>query len=316
MKVFHTITAVFILISVQLPVAHDCQSQDTWPELSSLHPRNDTYPGISPDGNRVVYSLGTGFEMNIFMFHIENQATVQLTNNAFEDSAPAWSPDGRSVIFQREDLEGNRDIWQVSISDLAETNLTNTPAVREQHPRFSSGGSAIVFDSNELETDEDGGDDGVQNYEIFRMSLDDHERIRLTNWSHWDMYPSLSPDESKLAWRRASIEPDGDRNFDIYVKDLSTGQEICIAPDPAYDTNPHWSPAGDKIVFASMRTGSSELFIVNPDGTDLQRITNGASRSIAYSRPSFSFDGKRILANRSVRGVTDIVVINLESFTD
>jgi Tol biopolymer transport system component len=46
---------------------------------------------------------------------------------------------------------------------------------------------------------------------------------------------------------------------------------------PIVDFAPSWSPLGDKIAFCSNRSGSDyDIWTVNPDGSDLQQITNNA----------------------------------------
>lgn len=292
-------------------------AQDGLPELNTLIPRSETYPGLSENNRFVVYSSGVGFALNLYRLDLGTREVVQLTNNDFEDSAPSWSPDGKSIVFQREDEHGNRDVWQIDADGRIERNLTNTPDVREQHPRYAPDGAAIVFDSNRAETVEGGGEDGIQNYEIYSMSLLTDSLSRLTAWHRWDMYPSLSPDANRLVWRRALPgEESGEQQFDIFVKDMATGEEVNLTNHEALDTNPHWSPSGDWIVFASNRSGPFDLYVVRPDGSDLRRITNSGSLSVGYGRPSFSGDGTKIVANRFVRGVTDMVVIDFPGSMD
>jgi TolB protein len=286
------------------------QEEASFPELNALTPRSETYPVLSPDGRYVVYSSGEGFARNLYRLDVETRTVLQLTDNEFEDSAGAWSPDGSTIIFQREDEQGNRDIWQINADGDGARNLTMTPHIREQHPRFAPNGATIVFDSNHAETDEDGGADGIQNYEIYSLSLTTDSLTRLTDWDRWDMYPSFSPDMRHLVWRRALPTDQTDaQNFEIFVKDLQTGEETNLTQNEAYDSNPHWSPSGNWIVFASDRNGASDLYVIRSDGTDLRQLTT-ASRSIGYGRPSFTSDGTRIVANRFVRGVTDMIIID------
>lgn len=271
-----------------------------------------SYPNLSPDGRFLVYASGTGFALNLYRLELATNEILQLTNNDFEDSAASWSPDGSAIIFQREDEQGNRDVWEVDADGEAERNLTQTPDIREQHPRYAPTGNGIVFDSNREERGESVGADGIQNYEIYHQSLDTNTLMRLTTWDRWDMYPSLSPNENHLAWRRAlpSDNPD-QQNFDIFVKDLTTGAEVNVTQNEATDTNPHWSPSGEWIVFASNRNGPFDLYMVRADGSGLRQLTNSGSRSIGYGRPSFSSDGTKVVANRFVRGVTDMVMLDV-----
>jgi hypothetical protein len=59
--------------------------------------------------------------------------------------------------------------------------------------------------------------------------------------------------------------------------------------------DPAWSPDGEKIAFISNRTGTTELWIMNRDGSGQKRLTSmGATRA---NNPIWSRDGQRILFN-------------------
>ena len=40
------------------------------------------------------------------------------------------------------------------------------------------------------------------------------------------------------------------------------------------DWHPSWSPDGERIAFASDREGNFEIYVINADGKNLQRLTN------------------------------------------
>lgn len=300
-------SVVSVLISL-LPICGN--AQNTTPEYRALITRQETYPNLSPDSRTLIYTSGSGFALNLFSLDIETQKVTQVTDSETEDSAASWSPSGRKIVIQREDSTGFRDIWELDFENGSERNLTNTPEINEQHPRYASSDTEIVFDSDRASVGSVDSEGDRDNYEIYSMSLETNDLRRLTTWDRWDMYPSFSPDQSRLSWRRdVTAEGEEGRNFDIFVKDLATGQESNLTNHEAVDTNPHWSPSGEWIVFTSNRSGSYELHVIKADGTDLRQITNGGSVSIGYVRPSFSGDGTKVVANRIVRGVTDMVII-------
>ncbi len=69
------------------------------------------------------------------------------------------------------------------------------------------------------------------------------------------------------------------------------------APHEGYDRDPHWSAALDKVVFATTGDFDPELYAINPDGTDLQQITNlgGGERHLRW--PVWSPAGDRIVVS-------------------
>lgn len=95
--------------------------------------------------------------------------------------------------------------------------------------------------------------------------------------------------ESPLWMRHCALSPDGkDIAFtykgDIYTVPSSGGRATQITTNPAYDTEPIWSPDGKQIAFASDRMGSMDVFVVSKDGGTPRRLTthSGSEKPIAY----------------------------------
>ncbi len=65
--------------------------------------------------------------------------------------------------------------------------------------------------------------------------------------------------------------------------------------------SPHFSPDGKRIAFISTRTGSSEVWIANRDGTNTTRLTSMQNPITGW--PHWSPDGSRIAFDSSPKGV-------------
>ena len=65
---------------------------------------------------------------------------------------------------------------------------------------------------------------------------------------------------------------------------------------------PQWSPDGQRLVFSGFSNGFTDLYIINRDGTGLQRLTND---KYADLHPSWSPDGKTIAFVTDRGGETD-----------
>jgi PKD repeat protein len=94
--------------------------------------------------------------------------------------------------------------------------------------------------------------------------------------------PSWSPDSAHIVFARG----------DIYVSPY---------PHINYDTNitntlnngaPAWSPDGTRIAFVTTRDGSAEIYLMNPDGTDVRRLTSNIAQGV--DGPVWSPDSRRI----------------------
>lgn len=72
-----------------------------------------------------------------------------------------------------------------------------------------------------------------------------------------------------------------------------------------------YSPDGKSIVFASNRTGSNELFIMNSEGGEVRRLTHSA---MVKNTPRWSPDGRRImfLGAETDESESDIYTIDID----
>jgi len=85
-------------------------------------------------------------------------------------------------------------------------------------------------------------------------------------------------------------------SYDIFVADLEGNITGQLTEEAGYDAEATVSPAGDRIVFTSMRTGDLELFTMNIDGSDVKQVTN----ELGYDGGAFfSPDGTKLIFRSS-----------------
>jgi TolB protein len=198
-------------------------------------------------------------------------------------------------------------------------NITDDPA-NDFRPRYSNDGKLVIFDSDRDAAESDSV--ASDNLELYVLNLESGDTRRLTDYPHWDIYGSFSPDGTQVAFSRSRPTADPHRpEADVFVLDRVTGKERQLTRDFSYVGYTQWSPTGEWIVFASDRygavdrTGTDEydfdIFVIRPDGSNLTRLTHGGGDPESYWRPSFSRDGRRIYANRVLGDREDLVVIEL-----
>lgn len=117
---------------------------------------------------------------------------------------------------------------------------------------------------------------------------------------------SWAPDAGAIAYSAWSDGSDVPMNEEIFVVRLSDGAITDLTNDPATDHSPSWSPDGTRIAFASDRDGTTELYLMNADGSGLSRLTYGIG---AEGRASWSPDGTRLVFTCSVAGNRDLCSI-------
>ena len=96
----------------------------------------------------------------------------------------------------------------------------------------------------------------------------------------WNM---MAADNSPLWLRRNCISPDGSRiafcfKGDIYVVDSKGGEARQLTSNPAYDSDPIWTPDGKSIVFSSYRDSDKNIYITSAEGGAPVRVTDYPGR--------------------------------------
>jgi serine/threonine protein kinase len=94
------------------------------------------------------------------------------------------------------------------------------------------------------------------------------EAVALTTFPGSVVYPSFSPDGTKVAFTWTGPTQD---NPDVYVQVIGSGSPQRLTSDPRSDYNPVWSPDGRWIAFLRgqssslfTQTGKSELWLISP----------------------------------------------------
>ena len=63
-------------------------------------PAIERYPALAPDGTMIAYSAGpTTHNRQIYLRLLKGGDPIQLTHDAYDASAPAWSPDSNTIAY-------------------------------------------------------------------------------------------------------------------------------------------------------------------------------------------------------------------------
>ncbi|HXV61844.1 MAG TPA: protein kinase [Vicinamibacteria bacterium] len=191
--------------------------------------------------NRLIFDA---FEQSQELREVDlvNGATRQLTRTLATDRQPAYSPDGRFVVFSS-NRTGNLDIWLLDRESRVLRQLTDD-ASQDWDPGFTADGRRVLFSSSR------GG-----NLEIWSIDLDgsnarqlsddgvNAENPTMTAEGHWVVYSSGNPDHPGLY----RVRSDGSE-----VSRITTGSH----------TTPEVSPDGRWALFVSTTGFSARVQFV------------------------------------------------------
>ena len=203
---------------------------------------------FAPDGRRVAFSGTDGPQSDLYVLCLESGAVTNYTDDVFSDHAPAWSPDGRSLVFHSD--RGDHQVLRHYRAALPSDSAA-----------LAGGGEA--YDVRRR---------GTWPHALYRLRLDRPDRLdRLTAPSTWKATHAAfgaSPSEVLFLSDRSGIS-------NLYALDLSGGPGSAERARPLTDlavgaTQLSVSADGERAAVVSLRGGVPTVFLLTrPRARDL-----------------------------------------------
>lgn len=262
-----------------------------------------------PDGGRLVVMDRASAEepYALFVLSVDTGEKRRLTSpprNAVGDGNPAVSPDGRTLAFVRVISAGQPQVYILPLTadcqPAGEARRLEMPKAWVVSPAWTSDGKDFVCSAGEhwgsnprlwiapvsgsakphpLEL---AGENGSQ------PSISRHgNRLVYANWRY----------DSDI-WRVEIRGPDRNHALMKFIASTHT------------DESPAYSWDGSRIVFASNRSGFSEIWMSNADGSNQVQLTTLESFS---NTPRWFPDGHHVAFDSTKNGNVDIYVVDVDS---
>lgn len=112
-----------------------------------------------------------------------------------------------------------------------------------------------------------------------QMTAEEIAAARFTPAVMWKMGrlggASLSPDGATALYTITRYNMEENRGLSqIYVRDMASGEEKTLTDNTSNNNDAQWSADGKKIFFTSNRSGSMQVWQMNPDGSNAKQITD------------------------------------------
>jgi Tol biopolymer transport system component len=251
--------------------------------------------------------------------------------------APAWSADGRQVVYEKVDFTSRPQNQQLYSWDpnfeyrytdvfpsfsrdgrLAVTDFLSTlgnPTATISTMDADGSNRRIVFDdksgaaySPTWSPDGQwlafgfGGFFGARAKlpgKILMIKANGTGRQELTSGIPNGGFPSWSPDGKRIVFRVWTENEKGLRLLNLEDKSVKV-------LTTEYDNVPFWSPLGDRILFTRKAQGDFDIFTIRPDGTDLQQLTTTPGND---AHAIWTDDGKHVIWSSGRYGFKDEAVL-------
>jgi len=212
---------------------------------------------------------------DLFLVDAKGETIRKLTNDAAEDSYPAWSPDGKKIAFAS-DRDGTTNIYVMDADGSNVKQLTKGED-RSRCPAWSPDGKRIAFGRTV--------GDGCG---VFVMDADGSNVKQLGDGDGWN--PAWSPDGKKILFA-SRREGDGFRLFQMDA-DGNNVKQLTTEANPHGSVYPCYSPDGKKIMWTHGDGTNLEVHVADADGTNVKKLTDlGGLNTFAVWTP----DGKSIV---------------------
>ena len=306
------------------------------------HPAAWVSAAWSPDGRSIAMSRSAGKDDSGIYLVLPTggpeRKLIARTALAWYGNELSWSPDGKRLAYTDVNQDPPHDVglFSLSLDTLAKTKL-QTDCGLTAMPRYSPTGKFLAFVC---------GDTGFTS-SLRLLSLKDGTQTRLLSQADLMLGIAWSSDERRIAfssesnygalWETSLARPSqidilpvghdatelaavrpgpglayvqGSTNVNIWRLDLlaSPPQARKLVISTRSQTGPSISPDGSMIAFESTRSGASEVWVSNVDGSNAQQLTHFGSSDTGSAR--WSPDGKLLAFDSRAGGEANIWLVD------
>ena len=230
-------------------------------------------PNISSDGEMLVYEVGR--EIWIAKADGAGARRVDVPEKFYSlPSQPAFSPDGRSIVYFQPEVGPNGDFWIVSTAGGAPRRLTFDTRIAGDPVWMPDGRSILCFSERR------------GSHILWAISVSDGAWHQVTTGAGEDFQPAVSANGKRIVYTNAR------NSWTLELADSGGSSRLTLLDRRAAILWPRFSASGDEIAFFHQVEGDAQVFSIRADGSHLRQVTTG--RAELNAMPRWAPDGSAL----------------------
>lgn len=212
-------------------------------------------PTFAPNREDVYFTSYADGNPALFKINIQSERKTKLASFPGLVAAPAVSPDGSQIACVLT-KDGNAEIYLLDLTGKIIKRLTNNPSI-ESAPSWAPDSKSIAFTSDRTGTPQ-----------VYLMNADGSGVRRLTFEGGYNDSPLWSLRGQRVTF----VSRTKQGRFDLASIRVD-GSDYRVLTYIGMNENPHFSPDGKHIVFASTRLSGGDIYMMDVTGRYQRRIT-------------------------------------------
>jgi serine/threonine protein kinase len=260
------------------------QGEPVLPETTSY-----LWPALSPDGSKLAVCIEVNGLGDIWVIDLARHAKTRITFGPQYSGNPAWSPDGKSIVFSYGPTGGEDSIYRQNADGTGnKEKLLETPGVIDFPFSVTPDSRYIAYMRRAANS--------TTGWDIWALpTFGDQKPFAVIATNFLEVTPSFSPDGKWLAYAN-----DETGHFEVYIQPFPSGTGRWQV-STAGGSRPSWRKDGKELYFLSTDHEITAVD-VKPNGANLQLGAPHVlfkANTVAGSVGTYtaSADGKKFVMN-------------------